>query len=339
MILVTGGTGLVGSHLLYQLVEETVPVKAIYRSENKLEKTRRVFSYYSDKADDLFQKVNWVKADLNDLTSLEYAFEDVDLVYHCAAMISFDPNDLQLLVKANEEGTANLVNLCISKNIRKLCYVSSIAALGKQRGIEKITEESEWRNDDINPYALTKYLAEMEVWRGTLEGVSSVIINPGVILGPGFWNSGSGRLFQTAAKGTRYFPPGGTGFITVHDVVSIMMALMNSEYKNERFIAVGENLTYRQILADLAIQLGRPQPKQLISIPILQVLWRLDWIWHLLSGQKRKLSRVQVNSMKHRWIYDSEKIKERIGFEFELIEDRLPSYCEKFKEAYPSLFF
>ena len=125
---------------------------------------------------------------------IEEAFKNIRKVYHCAALISFDPNDFKRLVEVNEEGTGNIVNLSISHKIDKLCYVSSIAALGKDPNSPEVTEQSEWRGTDVNPYALTKYLAEMEVWRGSQEGISTVIVNPGVILGPGFWESGSGRL-------------------------------------------------------------------------------------------------------------------------------------------------
>ena len=186
MILVTGGTGLVGSHLLYQLAQAKAPVRAIYRSEQKLDQVLRLFNYYSENAVNLFERVHWIKADIKDISSLQHAFEGVKRVYHCAAMISFDPNDFWELAKINEEGTANVVNLCIANKIEKLCYVSSIAAIGRDPYKAEVTEQSEWKSNDVNPYALTKYLAEMEVWRGTQEGVPAVVINPGVILGPGF---------------------------------------------------------------------------------------------------------------------------------------------------------
>lgn len=338
MILVTGGTGLVGSHLLYQLVQEQKSVTAIFRTRVKLAKVKEVFSFYSEEAEALFAKIKWVEADLNDLSSLQLAFKGVSQVYHCAALISFDPNDFRKLVKVNEEGTANVVNLCISNGVEKLCYVSSIAALGKEPGKNEVTEQDEWKSSDVNPYALTKYLAEMEVWRGTQEGVPAVIVNPGVILGPGFWETGSGRLFKTAAKGSKYYPPGGTGFVCIEDVISMMIALMNSEVSNKRFIAVSENLTYKDVLSQLATNLGKPAPKRVLSIPLLEFLWRLDWIWHFLTGKKRKLSRLQVASLKNSSVYNNSRIMDFIDFKYSNLEERLPGYCNRFKEAYPSLF-
>ncbi|MGI9546089.1 MAG: NAD-dependent epimerase/dehydratase family protein [Flavobacteriaceae bacterium] len=337
MILVTGGTGLVGSHLLLKLVNMGASVKAVYRDQNKLEGVRRVFSIYSEDSEKLLEDIQWVQADLTDLPSLEKAFEDVRHVYHCAAMISFDPNDFQALVQTNETGTANLVNLCVAKKIQKLCYVSSIAAIGKNPNSAMVDEENEWRSTNANPYALTKHLAEMEVWRGTQEGVPAVIVNPGVIIGPGFWDSGSGRLFRVAARGSKYHPPGGSGFVCVDDVVLMMTELMNSKIENERFIAVAENLSYQQVLAKLARNLGRTEPSVEIPFWLLNILWRLDWIWHAVSGRKRKLSQAQVTSLRDRTYYQNEKAREVLGFEYQSLDECMLFSSKIFKESNPAL--
>ena len=338
MILVTGGTGLVGSHLLFQISQKDVAVRAIYRSEDKLQQVRRIFSYYSKEANSLFDRIEWIKADLNDISSLESAFKNIRKVYHCAAFISFDPNDFKRLVRVNETGTGNIVNLCISNNIEKLCYVSSIAALGKDPNSSEVTERTEWTGANVNPYALTKYLAEMEAWRGSQEGVPTVIVNPGVILGPGFWESGSGRLFKAAARGSRYYPPGGTGFIGVEDLVRMMIQLMESEVVSERFIAVSDNLTYKEVLTKLAMALQKPAPRKRLSLSLLEILWRLDWAWHLISRRKRKLSRLQVSSLRSRSIYNRDKIFDFINFEYTDMNEFLPAYCQRFMEAYPSIY-
>ena len=198
----------------------------------------------------LFEKIEWIEADINDIPALEKAFQDITHVFHCAAFISFDPNDLQRLVEVNEIGTANIVNLCIANQIKKLCYVSTIAAIGKEPNNKWVSEETEWQNELVSPYALTKYLAEMEVWRATQEGIPVIIVNPGVIIGPGFWESGSGKLFPTAAKGYKYAPPGGSGFVAVEDVVNMMVQLMESNISNERYIAVAIGSASQSIRID-----------------------------------------------------------------------------------------
>jgi nucleoside-diphosphate-sugar epimerase len=165
MILVTGATGLVGSHLLVQLLQENEEVKALFRSEKQIEKVKNVFAFYNQTA--LFDKIKWVKGDITDIPSLEIAFENITHVYHCAALISFDPSDEDELRKINIEGTANVVNCCIDFGVKKLCHVSSIAALGTPKEHETtITEETEWNPEELHSdYAITKYGAEMEVWR------------------------------------------------------------------------------------------------------------------------------------------------------------------------------
>jgi len=192
MILVTGGTGLVGAHLLYHLLLENNTVKAIYRKNSNLQAVKTVFGYYSTNFELLFQKIEWIEADITNVCSLEKAFENITEVYHAAALVSFTPKDYQKMRKINIEGTANIVNFCIDKKVKKLCFVSSIATIEKATHAKTINEEEDWNLEKNNyGYAITKYGAEMEVWRASQEGVAVVIVNPGIILGAGFWHNGS----------------------------------------------------------------------------------------------------------------------------------------------------
>ena len=331
----TGGTGLVGSHLLLHLTKMDQSVRAIYRNPEKLESVRKVFSYYEAGEQELFDRIEWTMADINDIPALEIAFKDITHVYHCAALISFDPDDLAQLIDVNEIGTANVVNLCISHGIQKLCYVSSIAAIGRNEVGKWVSEETEWKNEHANPYALTKHLAEMEVWRATQEGVPVVIVNPGVIIGPGFWNSGSGRLFKIAGKGSKYYPPGGSGFVSINDVVSMMTSLMSSDIKNERFIAVAENLSYKEILVLITKNLGKKPPLREISISILKILRCLDWLLNKLFGRRRSLTKAQIYALQHRTHYDNKKAKKMMGFEYGKLEEAIKFSSEKFMELSP----
>ncbi|QLG45688.1 NAD-dependent epimerase/dehydratase family protein [Costertonia aggregata] len=332
MVLVTGGTGLVGAHLLLELVQKNTCIRAIRRATSNLKNVEKVFSYYVEDAPELFQKIEWVTADLNNIPELENAFRNVTHVYHCAALISFDPNNYGLLSKINTEGTANIVNLCIANNIKKIGYVSSIATLGKHPETMHVDEETEWNPQNANAYALTKYDAEMEVWRGTMENVPAIIVNPGVILGPGFWNSGSGILFTTVAKNRAYYPPGGTGFVTVNDVVKIMVRLMDSDIQNERFIAVGENLTFKKILADIAKTMNLKPPTKELKIWQLEILWRLDWLKNLLTGSDRKLTKNNVRSLRQQSIFETTKIEKMMDYTFEPLGDALQFCSKKFME-------
>lgn len=195
MILVTGGTGLVGATLLLHLTENEAKVTAIYRNLSKTERVKTFFKHQNKSQN--FDKINWIEADILDIPSLEKAFSNIDTVYHCAALISFDPKDEALLRKTNIEGTANIVNFCIDKKVKKLCHVSSIAALGDLKEHEKIVSEATEWNPEVfhSDYAISKYGAEMEVWRGFKEGVEVVIVNPGVVFGSLLWEEGSGAFF------------------------------------------------------------------------------------------------------------------------------------------------
>src|SRR6218665_3918770 len=205
MILITGATGLVGSHLILHLLESSdsgsQKLRAIYRKDSSIARIQSLFSLYG-KAH-LFVQIEWIKADITDVPLLEIAFQNVTVVYHCAAHISFDPADEELLRKTNIEGTANIVNFSLEYGIKKLCYVSSIAALGDPKENEPIiTEETEWNPEKPHSgYAISKYGAEMEIWRAQQEGLEVVVVNPGVILGPLFWTAGSGEIYQNVKNG------------------------------------------------------------------------------------------------------------------------------------------
>ena len=317
MILITGGTGLVGAHLLYKLLRNNEKVKAIYRSEHKLEHVKHVFATYTNDYQILFESIDWVQADINDVPALSEAFRDVSYVYHCAAFVSFEPDKYHLLRKTNIEGTANIVNLCISGKVKKLCYISSIATLGKPTNNELINEDTNWNpEDDNNVYAITKYGAEMEVWRGTQEGLNTVVVNPGVILGAGIWKYGTGSLFKRAHKGLKHYTSGTIGLVSVEDVVTIMMALMKSDVKNERFVLVAENWTYKKFLQTLAESVKANPPKKIASPLFLNLGWRLDWLTHKLTGKRRQLTKQIARSLSTETIYSSTKIESTLKYNF-----------------------
>ncbi len=316
MILVTGGTGLVGAHLLVHLIENGEAVRAIYRNEESITKTKALFDLYSKS--DLFSSIEWMQADILDVPSLEQAFQKINYVYHCAAFISFDPKDESLVRKTNIEGTANIVNFCIANTVKKMCFVSSIAALGDLKEFENtITEETEWNPEKPHSdYAISKYGAEMEIWRGQQEGLESIIVNPGVILGPSFWEQGSGLLFSKVKKGLSFYTLGTTGFVAVTDVIRIMYQLMKSDISNERFTLVAQNLVYRDVLNTIADSLEVKKPT-LHAKPLLAgIYWRIDWILATIFRQKRKLSRATALASYAKNVYSNEKIKTVLKTEF-----------------------
>lgn len=326
MVLVTGGTGLVGSHLLFQLIKRKVSVRAIYRREKTLERVKHVFSYFSNDAEALFNSIEWIEADLNNIPKLQNAFKDVTYVYHCAAIVSFEPDKHKLIRKINITGTANIVNLCISSKVKKLCYVSSISAIGHHTDPDKlINENTEWNPEDDNSiYAISKFGAELEVWRGTQEGVDAVIVNPGIILGAGYWHGGSsGSLFKKIYNGMSYYTNSTTGFIDVWDLAHAMQQLMDSTIRNENFIAVSENLSFKTFQTQTAKALGVKPPTKEAKSWLLEMAWRLDWINHTLFGRRRRLSKQAAKSALSVTKYDASKLRNTLNLEFKPIANSI----------------
>jgi len=332
MILVTGGTGLIGSHLLFHLISNGNSVRSNYRTKASIEKVLKVFGYYTDDPSYLIEQIDWVKADITDLGDLDSLFDGIEYVYHCAALISFDPKDFKILEQTNMVGTANVVNFSLKHGIKKLCYVSSIGAIGPSIKGEESTEENEWNEAKASVYGITKYEAELEVWRGSQEGLPIVIVNPGVVIGPGFWKSGSGTFFTYASKGKKYFIPGGTGFVSVNDVINAMTALMNSNIQSERFILVSQNMTYEQLFQKIASKLGVAPPTKKISKFMLECFWRWDWVRSNIFGKRRKLSKAVAKGLYHQENYSNKKIKSKLGFAFEDLDKSTAYCCEKFIE-------
>ncbi len=321
MILVTGGTGLVGAHLLLHLVEQGENVRALYRNVSSIEKTKNLFSLYH--RSHLFEKIEWLEGDILDIPSLEIAFQNIEFVYHCAALISFDPKEEETIRKTNIEGTANIVNFCLAFGIKKMLFVSSIAALGDPNAVENvISETTEWNPEKPHSdYAISKYGAEMEVWRGQQEGLSVIIVNPGIILGPGFPEQGSGALFSAVSKGLSFYTIGTTGFIAVTDVIKASVQLMNSDIKNERFTLIENNYSFQEILNCIADCLQVNRPKWNATPFLVNLFWRIDWFLSTFFFQKRKLSRDSAKASFSKSNYDNSKIKAVLNIEFKSVTE------------------
>ena len=331
MVLVTGSTGLLGSHVLLEVLKREIPVRALIRPENeeKEEQLRDLFLWHGPENLILLDRVEWVYGDLLDIPSLEIALQNVHTVYHCAGIISFDPAREKKLLRINGEGTRNLVNLCLELGVSALCHVSSISVIS---GNGPIKSES----DDDGPaysygYAASKYLAEMEVWRAGQEGLSVAIVNPGVIIGPGSWSRGSGKLFQEAAKERRFCPPGGTGFIGVSDVAKAMLLLMDKKLFGERFILVSQHLTFFEILGMIANAVGMRPPSKILKRWHLEILWRLDGLRVFLGGKNRRLTKVAARSLNRSQTYSGEKFNAISGFEFQKMSEVIYNTADYFR--------
>jgi nucleoside-diphosphate-sugar epimerase len=319
MIFVTGATGLVGSHLITALVEKGLAVRALYR------KAIPVFKGA--------EKVEWVKGDILDVTSLNEALNGVTHVYHCAAIVAFSPNQAHAMLHANVEGTDNVVNACIQHRIQKLVYVSSVAALGRIRQDAPVDETMNWTPETSNSvYGKSKYLAEMEVWRGMGEGLQVAVVNPVIILGAGDWNKGSSEIFKSAYDEFPWYTKGVSGFVDVLDVIDAMQLLMESTIQGQRYIISGANLPYREIFTRIATAFQKRPPYKKVTPLLAAIVWRLEAIKGFITGKTPLLTKETAATAQAVVYFDNSKfLKAFPQFNYRNIEETIERTCKELK--------
>lgn len=315
MILVTGATGFLATHLIANILEKnkTTKIRALYRCEKKKAYSLKfIKEHYNISDKQLKEYLEWFIGDILDIHLLDIAFQGIKQVYHCAALVSFDPKDHERLRKVNIEGSCNIVNLCLAqKENIKLCHVSSIAALGSKNKNNKISETSSWNpQEQHSVYAISKYGSELEVWRGIQEGLSAVIVNPGIILGEGFKHSPSGRLIKKCSSGIPFYTTGTTGYIYVKDAVNIMIQLQNSNINNENFILTENNYNYKEVFSTLSRDFNKPEPKFSLKNWQIMAIWILGQLGQKLLGIKPIIYRSSIRSSFDISLYQNKKLKE-----------------------------
>ena len=332
MIFLTGGTGLVGAHILLKLTESGQKVKALKRKRSSLTVIKNIFSHY--KKTDLLKSIEWIEGDLLDLFSLQEGIKGCNTVIHCAAIVSFNPRDFKKMMKINVEGTANIVNICLENNIDKLAYISSIATLNDDKNHIR-TEDSFWKESKSNSqYAKSKYLSEQEVWRGIEEGLNSIIVNPSVILGPGDWQKGSSQMFEKVWKGLKFYSSGSTGYIDVLDVAKCVVKLLEKEIINERFILNAENIKYRDIFDSIAENLNKPKPHIKVSPLIKEIAWRIEWLKSFITNKSPLITKETANTAMKNKSFSNQKIIKALDYKFIPIEESIKHYSQWFLEEF-----
>ena len=324
MILVTGGTGLVGSYLLYELTRRGHKVRALLRPGKKPYDTRKLFKCLSDESTNLIDQVEWFEGDVLDPFSLKQAMQGVDYVYHCAAFISFNPRELKEMLAVNVDGTSNVVNACLENSVKKLCHVSSIASLGQAEKGEIIDENAKWKTSRINSgYAISKYGGEREVWRGIEEGLDAVIVNPSVIIGAGCHLRATNKLFHSIKNFIPFYSLGVNGYVDVRDVVDAMILLMESDIKGERFVLNSENLSLKEFLTKVADILGKPHPRFAVNRSVMTSIAWLDEMRARLTKSDPLLTRENVRAAMSKSYYSAEKFSSAFNYSFIPMSDSL----------------
>ncbi len=332
MILITGGTGLVGSHLLYDLCKSDKYVRVIKRSSSNISNVKKVFSYYSSNVDELLKNIEWVDADLSDVYSLMQVMNDVTEIYHCAAMVSFEPKHEEEMMKVNIEGTANMVNAAVEKKIRKFLHVSSITTIGRNRNDELCGEDLFWKaSPDNSSYSISKYAAEREVWRASEEGLNMVIVNPSVIIGGGNWQQSSSNMFSKAYKGIKFYTDGVNGFVDVRDVSALMIKLMKSEINNQRYILNSENVAFKTYFDCMHQSFGKPKSSIKAGKILSSFAWREEKLRHFLTGTAPLITKETACSAHKRSFFSNDKIRKIFpDYQFILVEQSIKDTCELF---------
>ncbi len=337
MILLTGGTGLVGSHLLYRLTSEGNRVRALKRRESQMDILEKIFRWYNpSNYQSQLNRIEWVDGNVSDIFSLQEAAKGVKQVYHCAAVVSFIPSERPQMLKINIEGTANLVNVSLKEGVEKFCHCSSIAAVGRPDKGTWVDESLIWKTSKKNSYySISKFGAEREVWRGSEEGMNVVIVNPSVIIGPGDPNRSSARLFTTVKNGLRFYSSGSTGFVDARDVALAMHMLMESEISNERYILNSENISYKSLFTIFAQYAGVRPPFFRAGRTLSEMAWRMEKLRSLLTGSNPLITRETAKSANSRYEFSNEKAKRELKIQFKTVEEaaqNTAAFFDKFPE-------
>ena len=318
-VFITGATGLIGSEISKQLIDQGHELVAIHRQNSSLELVEHIQN-----------KIEWHEADLFDTELLYDIIETADYVIHCAGIIS--EGDIDSMYKVNIEGTANIVNIALETNVKKMIHLSSIAAIGKTKDQSLITESTKWEEGHQNSkYGESKMLGEREVWRGIAEGLSAVILNPSVVLGVGNGYSGSSAILPLLAKGPKRYLPGATGFVDVRDVARIAIKALSSEIENQRYVISGYNKSFRSLMTDASTQLNTNPPTAPLSIGALRLMGSIDAIVSFFLRRHRKLTKTSIMQATRSLSYDNAKSKKDFGFEYTEWEKTIERICKPYR--------
>lgn len=333
MILVTGGSGFLGANLLVQLSSIDKKIIAVKRASTNLNYVKKVFEM--EGASNRFANIEWKDLDLFDVYEIENTLNGIEQIYHCASEVSFDPKEHRKMIENNVKITANLANAALFCGIKKFMHVSSIAALGRSVQEEIIDETRIWKTDPVNSkYGLSKYKSEMEVWRAYEEGLPVIIVNPAVILGYCPWNEGSGKIFDRAYSGMKYFTKGYTGWVDVKDVASCMIQLMQKDINGERYILSSENKEFKWVFDSIAEMMDKPKAKKQANLQLAKWLIVAEKWKSKITGKPPLITRETITNGTLQCNYVNEKIKKELGFAFKPIENTIRETSKLFLEEH-----
>ncbi|MEQ9439938.1 MAG: NAD-dependent epimerase/dehydratase family protein [Cyclobacteriaceae bacterium] len=318
MYLVTGATGLIGSYICRTLLANGYTLRAIKRETSDM---RLV--------EDIQHRIEWVEGDVLDVASLEKYMEGVEGVVHSAAFISYDSRDEGLMQKINVEGTANMVNAGLAQKVKYFLHISSVAAVGKNR-LQDLIDETHNINqaDGLTGYARSKWLSEMEVWRGISEGLPAAILNPSLVLGPGELDRSSTQIFKYIQEQRRFYTSGVVNYVDVRDVAEVAKKIMEQQLTGERYIVSAGSVTYKTLFDTIAKALDKRAPSIKVGVPLIKWASALDRARTLLTGQKPLVSDELAQVARNTHTYTSQKVKDAVEIRFRLLEETV-KWCSE----------
>jgi dihydroflavonol-4-reductase len=325
MIAVTGANGLLGSFIVRQLISRNIPVVALKRQHSD-----------TSLLDDVSSLVTWRDGDVLNPVQLEEALDGVTGVVHAAAIVSFSPSRANSVMDINVQGTRNVINECQAKGVKRLVHISSVAALGRQKGQRLIDETNQWVDSPMNTvYAESKYLAELEVFRAQEEGMSTVILNPSVILAPADWTKSSAKLFKYVWDEKPFYSDAFLNYVDVRDVADITYRLLdNTSIEGQRFILNAGKISFHNFFQAVAKRFRKKPPQKKLSPALLQVAARLEVFRSWFTGGEPLLTRETARLAGTEFLYDNLKIKKALSIEFQPIDASLDWCCEQYMTKY-----
>lgn len=329
MVFVTGATGILGRVIVLELLKKGKKVRAAKRPASNLDDVKHSYTFYTENPEGFFDKIEWVDVDFDDIQSIQDALAGVTEVYHCAAKVGFNPGDNKEIYHTNVKGTENLLYACEGCRVTKFLHVSSIAVLDLFNENGELDESSDFNpKEEHSAYAISKHLSEMEVWRASAEGLNTIIINPGMIVGSGNWGNSSGDIFPTLENNSFTFA-GGTSYADVRDVAKISVKLMEQNIFGERFVIISENKRYADLAKQVRKELGLKEAKVLSRFQLnMGILANTLFGW--LIPKLRMVTRSNVEAISGMNIVSNKKVRERLNYTFIPLEQTIDFHLKNY---------
>jgi nucleoside-diphosphate-sugar epimerase len=321
IVAVTGANGLVGSAIVDKLNDGKIDVRRVVRPET----------------------------DILDMSALMKAFEGVDVVVHAAGFVSFNPRDKRKLLTVNVEGTKNVVNACLAAGVKKIIHISSVAALGspsrgtsaeqgRHRSGIQVNEDTKWiQGMPVSDYAQSKYLAELEVYRGMEEGMIVSIVSPSVVLSAGDGVRSSSALFGYVWNQRKFYTEFNLNYVDARDVADIVTHLVREDHNGEKFIATAGTASLGTVLGEIALRFQKKAPSINVPIGLAKIAAVFEELRASVTRSEPMVTRQSATALREKLIFENEKVKRILGTKFQSLEKTLDWCCLEYKNKLGSL--